>query len=115
MYNVDMYMAIFSVTDIQARSQLAALDLNIMRSTVRLQDGKPQVRQVYSKRRKQWVMRKVYDTQSYVHVQTLMDLLMNSISTGEIQHISPSEEVHLSIRGSTCTPQEHITNAKTVI
>ena len=33
--------------------------------------------------------------QPLIHVETLMDLLMNSISTGEIQHIAPSEEVHV--------------------
>lgn len=58
----------------QARLQLAALDHNhnVDRDLAKDKDDNPIVRQVFSKARKDWILRQVYDKKQYGYLDELL-------------------------------------------
>ena len=68
----------FHYGGMQARLQLAALDHNnnADRDLVRDSDGKPVLRQVYSKARKSWILRQVYDSKQYDYLDDILSKIV---------------------------------------
>lgn len=86
----------------QARLQLAALDHNhnVDRDIARDKDGKPILRQVFSKAGKDWIVRQIYDNKQY---DFLDDLLRNIVSRRHDKTISLDDSTTTTIRRSIAT------------
>ena len=68
----------FHYGGMQARLQLAALDHNhnVDRDLLRDKDGNPILRQVYSKARKEWTLRQIYDEKQYDYLDELVEKIV---------------------------------------
>jgi len=82
----------FPYPGMQTRLQLAALDHNhnVDRDTVKDNAGNPVVRQVFSKARKDWALRTVYEDKTHVYLNEILHKIVARRTDASISMTDPS-------------------------
>jgi hypothetical protein len=81
----------------QTRLQLAALDHNhnVDRDTVKDNAGNPVVRQVFSKARKDWTLRNVYEDKTHIYLNEILHKIVARRADASISMTDPSSQIAL--------------------
>jgi len=87
----------FPYPGMQTRLQLAALDHNhnVDRDTVKDSAGNPVVRQVFSKARKDWALRNVYEDKTHVYLNEILHKIVARRADPSISMTDPSSQLAL--------------------